>query len=340
MKSRVRFHDHKPRELSLAAAAIAGLSAPRKAIPPKFLYDQRGSQLFDAICDQPEYYLPRAERRLLDRLSPEIGRLAGRQRTVFEPGAGSLSKIRLLLEPLKPSCYVPMDISAAHLQDAAHCLSRDYPWLDVHATCVDFTHSIPLPEQLPDRHRLAFFPGSSLGNFEPAQARQFLTMVQQRLGPQGLLLIGVDTKKSAQRLNAAYNDAAGVTAAFNLNLLNRLQRELSAVLEVDQFSHQAFYNEQQGRIEMHLVSRRAQTLRIGEHCFEFRAGESIHTENSYKYSPDEFLSLARRAGFRPVDYWLAKQDSFAVYLLEVGQPLAQPPNEEARQAQDTDRRNN
>ncbi|MBY4675118.1 L-histidine N(alpha)-methyltransferase [Marinobacterium arenosum] len=319
MKTRVRFHDHKPRELSLADTVIDGLSRANKAIPPKFLYDQRGSQLFDAICDQPEYYLPRAERGLLNRLSGEIGRLAGRQRTVFEPGAGSLSKIRLLLEPLLPCCYVPMDISADYLQDAAHNLSRDYPWLDVHATCVDFTHSIPLPEQLPDRHRLAFFPGSSLGNFEPTEAQQFLAMVQQRLGANGMLLIGVDTKKSARVLNAAYNDEAGVTAEFNLNLLKRLQRELSAVLEVDQFAHHAFYNEQQSRIEMHLVSRRAQTLCIGDHCFEFKAGESIHTENSYKYSPDEFLALARRAGFRPVDYWLAEQDSFALYLLEVSE---------------------
>ena len=317
MTSSVVFHDHKPEELSLYDAVVEGLSQSRKEIPPKFFYDERGSRLFDEICDQPEYYLPDAERALLINCAGEIAKLTGSGRVVIEPGAGSLAKIRLLLDVLQPSAYVPMDISAEYLQDAAVELSAEFPELPIHATCVDFTHSLPVPDPVPNHRRLAFFPGSSLGNFHPDEALAFLTRIHAAVGKEGMLLIGIDTKKSSSILDAAYNDAAGVTAEFNLNLLQRIRYELEADCDPSGFDHHAFYNQDKGRIEMHLVSRQEQEVRIDEHRFRFLPGESVHTECSYKYAPDEFLDLATQAGFSLVKYWLAEDELFGVYLLKV-----------------------
>lgn len=317
MQNPITFHDHKPTDLRLYDAVVQGLSAPRKALSPKFFYDERGSQLFDAICDQPEYYLPDAERRLLNRISAELGELVGSGRVIIEPGAGSLAKVQLLLDVLRPSAYVPMDISSDYLREAAEDLSAAYPWLAIHATCVDFTHSLPVPDKVPEGPRLAFFPGSSLGNFHPHEALEFLRMIHDVLGPDGQLLIGVDTKKPAPVLHAAYNDAAGVTAEFNRNLLHRIQRELETDIKPETFEHHAFYNQDRGRVEMHLVSRIEQQIHVGEHRFHFKDGESLHTECSYKYSPDEFLDLATEARLRPVRHWLADDALFAVYLLQL-----------------------
>jgi dimethylhistidine N-methyltransferase len=216
---------------------------------------------------------------------------------------------------LKPSAYVPLDISCEYVKSAAHDLVQDYPWLPVHAACVDYTHSLPIPEPTPHNKRLVFFPGSSLGNFEPEQAEAFLRLCSRTAGEDGMLLIGVDTKKPNNILHAAYNDAAGVTAAFNLNLLHRIRRELDADLEPKEFKHQAFYNALVGRIEMHLVSRSHQRIRIDDHAFDFVPGETVHTECSYKYSPEEFLSMAQRAGFESCAHWLGERDLFALYLL-------------------------
>lgn len=315
MTTQVEFHDHSPETLSLYQAVVQGLSRPRKMIPPKFFYDERGSELFEAICEQPEYYLPAAEQGLLNDCAEEIAALAGRHRVVIEPGAGSLKKIRLLLEALQPSTYVPMDISGDYLQSAAQQLGAEFPWLPIHAACVDFTHSMPLPQELPEGPRLAFFPGSSLGNFHPPEARDFLALIQATLGSGGMLLIGVDTKKPAPILDAAYNDAAGLTAQFNRNLLYRIRRELGAHCDPDSFRHHAFYNPDAGRIEMHLVSERTQALQLNGHRFEFQSGESVHTECSYKYTPEEFIALAAEAGFVPVKHWLGQDRLFAVYLL-------------------------
>jgi dimethylhistidine N-methyltransferase len=313
----VIFHDHQPEGLSLYDAVVEGLSLPRKEIPPKFFYDERGSRLFDEICDQPEYYLPDAERTLLVNCIEEIAELTGKGRVVIEPGAGSLAKIRLLLDALQPSAYVPMDISANYLQDAALELSADFPELPIHATCVDFTHSLPVPDPVPDNPRLAFFPGSSLGNFHHDEALAFLTRIHDALDQHGMLLIGVDTKKSSSVLDAAYNDAAGVTAQFNLNLLRRIRQELEADCDVSGFDHHAFYNSDEGRVEMHLVSKQEQEVRINGHRFQFMPGETVHTECSYKYAPDEFLELASKAGFAPLKHWLAENELFGVYLLKV-----------------------
>jgi dimethylhistidine N-methyltransferase len=316
MPAEIHYHDFKPEGLSLHEAVMQGFSHPQKSIPPKFFYDARGSALFDEICRQPEYYLPDVEQRMLSDLAREIARLTGQERVLIEPGAGSAAKIRLLLEALAPSVYIPMDISFGYLKRAAQDLVAEYPSLPVHAVCVDYTHSLPLPGGLPENPRLAFFPGSSLGNFEPDEAQDFMAMVYRMLGREGMLLIGVDTKKSSEILDAAYNDAAGITAAFNLNLLHRIRRELQADVEPEAFVHQANYNREAGRVEMHLMSRKRQQVKVNGCSFQFEAGERLHTESSYKYTPQEFLRLAAKAGFRSRNHWLDFQGLFAIYLLD------------------------
>jgi dimethylhistidine N-methyltransferase len=254
---------------------------------------------------------------MLSELAEEIAALTGRGRVVIEPGAGSAGKVRLLLDALRPSAFVPMDISFGYLKSSAMSLAREYPWLPIHAACVDFTHSIPVPDEVPQGPRLLFFPGSSLGNFDPHEAGRFLRMVQRTVGEGGMLLIGVDTKKSEHLLNAAYNDAAGLTADFNLNLLQRMQQELGAEFNPDDFEHLAFYNGEEGRVEMHLVSTQRQTLHLNGHRFEFKKGETLHTENSYKYSPVEFIDLVTESGFQEVSHWVDDEGLFAIYLVVV-----------------------
>jgi dimethylhistidine N-methyltransferase len=312
----VTFHDYKPATLSFYEAVIDGLSQESKSIPPKFFYDERGSKLFDQICQQPEYYPPTVERQMLSRLAEEISDLTGKGRVLLEPGAGNAAKVRLILDALRPRAFVPMDISCDYLKSVARDLAREYPWLPVHAACVDFSHSLPIPEEVPTDPLLVFFPGSSLGNFSRDEAGEFLDMVRRTMGDDGMLLIGVDTKKCESTLNAAYNDAAGVTAEFNLNLLHRMRQELQADVDLEAFRHRAFYNADAGRVEMHLVSRTRQKLRINGHSFHLDEGESLHTENSYKYTPDEFMILARKSRLAPVRNWLDEEGLFAIYLLE------------------------
>lgn len=314
----ITFHDHKPATLSFFDAVIDGLSRDRKSIPPKFFYDERGSELFERICEQPEYYVPNVERRMLSRLAGEIASLTGTGRILIEPGVGSAAKVRLILDTLRPAAFVPMDISSDYLKIVATALAREYPWLPVHAACVDFTHSLPIPNQAPEGSRLLFFPGSSLGNFDQEEAGDFFNLIRESVGDDGMMLIGVDTKKRESLLSAAYNDAAGVTAEFNLNLMHRMRRELDMVCDPGNFKHHAFYNAKAGRIEMHLVSRMTQKLRINGHCFHIEEGESLHTENSYKYTPEEFLALASRSCFKPVRHWVDDEGLFAIYLLEAG----------------------
>jgi dimethylhistidine N-methyltransferase len=313
--SRITFHDFEPRIQSLREAVVEGLARPSKRVPPKFFYDARGSELFDAICAQPEYYLPEVERALLCEVAGELVEYTGTDGVLIEPGAGSAEKVRLLLDPLRPAAYVPIDISGEHLRRSAARLAADYPWLEVHAACDDFSQEMHLPVSVPEGRRLAFFPGSSLGNFDPEEAQRFLERLARLVGLGGKLLIGVDNKKDHSILNAAYNDAAGVTAAFNLNLLQRINRELDADFEPEQFEHQAYYNPEQGRIEMHLISCRDQEVRVEGHRFRFEAGESLHTENSYKYRPEEFLDIAGRAGFGLLRHWTDSRQYFSLYLL-------------------------
>ena len=316
----IEFHDLHPTPADFAAEVLAGLRRRPRYIPPKFFYDARGSQLIDAITALPEYYLTRAEVEVLTANAQEIARRVGTGSLLVEPGGGSCAKVRILLEGLRPCAYVPMDISREHLRAAAEQVAAEFPWLEVHASCTDFTRAMTLPDSAPEPEgpRVAFFPGSSIGNFDPEGAVGFLAAVAELVGPGGVLLIGADRKKDKAILDAAYDDAAGVTAAFNLNLLERMNRELDADFDLPAWRHRAFYDEAKGRIEMHLVSLRPQTVHVAGEAFAFEASETIHTENSYKYGIEQFQALAARAGFRPEAVWTDARGLFAVHLLKVG----------------------
>ena len=312
-----RFH-HVPLERDdFYQEVIDGLSLPSRFIPPKYFYDHAGSRLFESICEQPEYYPTRTETALLKQYANEIAGLAGAGCYVIEPGSGSCEKVRLLLDALHPAAYVPLDISCTHLKKAAACIANDFPWLDVHAVCTDITAEVSLPF-IPEKARsVMFYPGSSIGNFDPQDAVDFLSCLAKITGQGGGLLIGVDLKKDQNILDAAYNDACGITAAFNLNVLQRINRELAGDFNLQAFVHHAFYDSVRGRIEMHLISERRQTVRVNGHTFEFSAGDSIHTENSYKYTVDEFQVLARQAGFTPSKVWTDNGDLFSLHYLRV-----------------------
>jgi dimethylhistidine N-methyltransferase len=311
----VELHDLHPTPADLAAEVLAGLRRRPRSIPPKFFYDTEGSRLFDAITQTPEYYPTRTELGILRAQAAEIAARVGTGSLLVEPGGGSCAKVRILLEGLRPCAYVPMDISREHLWVAAEQVAAEFPWLEVHAACTDFTRLMEVPATAPEGPRVAFFPGSSIGNFDPLGAVDFLAAVAELVGPGGFLLIGVDLKKDRARLNAAYNDAAGVTAAFNRNLLARINRELGADFDLAAWRHLAFYDEDLGRIEMHLVSERAQTVRLAGETFDFAAGETLHTENSYKYTVEELQQLAAEAGFQPEAVWTDSEGLFSVHLL-------------------------
>jgi len=313
----VQFLDCHPKPADFFGEVINGLALERKTIPPKFFYDRAGSQIFDSICRLEEYYPTRTEVKILRDNLDDIVATVGQYCYLIEPGSGSCDKVRLMLDTLRPSAYMPLDISRDHLLDACQRLCADFPWLDVHAVCIDFTDDLDLPRSPTYLRRVAFFPGSSIGNFEPAEAVTFLHDLGLAVGPGGGVLIGVDLKKDQDMLHAAYNDGPGVTAAFNKNLLTRINGELAADFRVEAFEHLAFYNPGEGRVEMHLESLADQKVRIGESSFDFVRGETIHTENSYKYSLDEFRSLAEQAGLRPVRAWTDTESLFSVHFLDV-----------------------
>jgi len=314
-----RVLDLKPRVEDFKSAVLAGLSADPKSIPPKFFYDKRGSDFFYRICETPEYYVTRTELGMLDDLGPEIAGLAGPAASVIEFGCGSAEKIRKLLTALDaPADYVAIDISRDHLLASAEEIALENPDINVSAICADFSQTFDLPSDFCDGtgRRLAFFPGSTIGNQTPAEAEDFLRHVRAVVGVGGALLIGVDLKKSADRLNDAYNDTAGETAGFNLNLLHRMKNELNADIDPERFAHRAFYNTELGRIEMHLQSLGAQTVCLGGQEFAFADGETIHTECSYKYEIAQFADLARRAGFGVRKSWTDAERLFSMHFLE------------------------
>ena len=313
----VQFHDELPDHVNFREEALLGLRARPRQLSPKFFYDRHGSELFDAICRLPEYYLTRTEMAILRANSAALAPLAAAPSVLIELGSGASQKIRLLLDTLRPRAYVGVDISRDFLLQSTRRLAADYPWLKVYAVCADFCEPLQLSCCAPELKRLAFFPGSSIGNFAPEEAVRFLHRLRDVLGADGALLIGVDLKKDRRVLHAAYNDAQGVTAEFNLNLLRRLQRELGAQLDPGGFRHESFYNDSLGRIEMHLVSRRAQQIRIGHEVFQFEKDERVHTENSYKYSIEEFQALAHRAGYNPESVWTDAERLFSVHCLRV-----------------------
>jgi dimethylhistidine N-methyltransferase len=294
------------------ADVLAGLSRPQKQLPAKYFYDAAGSRLFDRITELPEYYPTRTELGILRKDAGEIAGRCGPHCLLVELGAGSLTKVRLLLDGLeRPAGYVPVDVSGDHLRSAAAVLADDYPDLDVRPVVADFTGPFALPE-VPAGRRVVFFPGSTIGNFEPPEADALLGRVARLVGPGGGLLLGVDLRKPVDVLERAYSDAAGVTAAFNRNLLVRINRELGGDFEPTAFRHRAFFNGEESRIEMHLVSERRQRVRVGPAAFDFRAGETIHTENSYKYDVADFADRAAECGLRLDKSWTDPRDWFAV----------------------------
>jgi len=298
-------------------AVLAGLSHVPRAIPPKFLYDARGSALFDAICELPEYYLTRTETAILQKCAGQIAKLAGPHCALIEFGSGSSVKSRLLIEALPDlAAYVPIDISRRHLDATAAKLRGDYPSLKVEPVCADYMALTELPVDVsPARRRLGFFPGSTIGNLDPGEAVAFLRRTRRLLGPGGALVLGVDLKKDPRRLHEAYNDAAGVTAQFILNLLHRMNRELGANFDPAGFEHEAFYNAAEGRIEIYLKSLRPQMVMVAGRRFAFAAGERIHSEYSYKYDDAGIAALARSAGFTITRTWTDLGRLFAVIYL-------------------------
>ncbi|MBW8307377.1 MAG: L-histidine N(alpha)-methyltransferase [Thiobacillus sp.] len=297
----------------LRSDVLAGLAACPKSIPPKYFYDEAGCRLFESICVQPEYALTRTEGALLRARLGEIAAAIGAVDCIVEPGAGECAKVRQLLQALHPTHLVVLDIAGGPLAAAAESLSRDHPGLAVTALGMDFIRDLEAAApHLAEGRRLIYYPGSSIGNFAPDAAATLLTRFRRLAGTAGQLLIGFDLKKDPLQLHAAYNDAAGVTAAFNLNLLERLNRELDADFDTSRFRHYAFYNPTAGRIEMHLVSLAEQDVTVAGQRFHFALGEALHTENSYKFRRDEFSAIATNTGWSLKAEW--ELDGFAVQL--------------------------
>lgn len=294
---------------------LQGLAQRAKSIPCRFLYDQAGSRLFDAICDLEEYYPTRTEKMILRYHAPEIGRLLGPGMEMIELGAGSGGKAEMVLDAMPgPAAYVCIDISPLPLAATAHAIARRYPRLKVSAICADYLGEFELPDPA-SPHQLCFFPGSTIGNFERPQARAFLAHWRQRLGAGSMMLIGVDLKKDQDVLLRAYDDSHGVTARFSLNLLRRANRELGADFDLARFRHHVRYVTDPGHIEISLESLVAQTVTVAGQKFRFAAGELLHIENSHKYGLAEFSALAQSAGYQPVEAWVDGEAKFSVHLL-------------------------
>ncbi len=313
----VVFENKHPSKDDSQEELLNGLQKGQKKIDPKYFYDSFGSELFEQITELPEYYPTRTERSILTNNAKEIADYCGHHCVLIEPGSGNSEKVRLLLDEIRPVTYVPMDISADFLHRAALKLGQEFPWLNVHAVCADFSDQLQTPlDQLPQGKRVVFYPGSTMGNMEPERAKQFLAGLRRWINNDGGLLIGIDLHKSESLLNAAYNDKQGVTAAFNLNALNNINKLLNANFEHDNFNHHAFYDTEQRRIEMHLVSSEDHIVRVNGTAIAFSKGESIHTENSYKYTLESFSALAAEAGFSTKRSWVDDEQLFSVHYLE------------------------
>ncbi|MCG8670970.1 MAG: L-histidine N(alpha)-methyltransferase [Pseudomonadales bacterium] len=301
-------------------ALLAGLKRPQKTISPKYFYDTRGSELFEQITLEPEYYPTRTERSILNDNAEEIAGYCGVDSVLIEPGSGSSEKVRLILDELRPKAYVPMDIAGEFLHRSALSLSQEFPWLDIHAVCADFSSLNVPPKNIPTGNRVVFYPGSTLGNMTPNEAVQFLTKMRDwialdSLSEQGGVLIGVDLHKSTERLNAAYNDKSGLTEQFNLNMLSNINNLFDGDFRENNFDHLAYYNEDHRRIEMHLVSKADHVVRLDDTHIEFSAGETIHTENSYKYTLASFAELASGSGLEVIKSWVDDENLFSVHYL-------------------------
>jgi dimethylhistidine N-methyltransferase len=300
---------------SFAQDVIAGLSQQPKKLSPKYFYDETGSKLFEQITLLPEYYPTRTELRILRDRGAEIAKAIPANAALVEFGAGATTKVRLLLKQCAFNAYVPVDISGDFLNGQASELREDFPDLAVYPVTADFTKPFDLPRQVKDMPKVGFFPGSTIGNFDPHEACAFLRSARAILGQGAMLIVGVDLEKDERVLHDAYNDAAGVTGQFNLNVLARINRELGGNLDLDGFKHRAIYNRERHRIEMYLISRKPQTVRVLDHTATFRTGETIHTESSYKYSIERFTALARGSGWAPRASWTDPDGMFSVHAL-------------------------
>ena len=311
----VRFYDFLPEGESFLDDVLKGLALPQKALLPKYFYDARGCELFEQICELPEYYPTRTELAIMREHAGAMASFIGPDCQLIEFGSGSSRKTRILIEQLQPQLYLPIDIAEEAMKTAAAGLARAFPWLNITGVCADYTRPLTLPVfvGVPIRGKAVFFPGSTIGNFTPQEATEFLKLTRGMVGSGGALLIGVDLKKDKRTLAAAYDDAAGVTAAFNLNLLARINRELGGDFQARRFRHKAYYDEARGRIEMHIESVASQLVHVGGERFRFDPGETIHTEISCKYGVDEFHALARAAGFEPQHTWIDADKLFSVH---------------------------
>ena len=314
----IRLHHDQPVRNRMREDVLHGLRQPHKRLPSKYFYDARGSELFEQICDQPEYYLTRVELAILREYVDEIAQAIGPGALLMEYGSGSGLKTRLLLRHLQsPVAYVPVEIAREALLASIAELAVGFPDIEMLPVCADFTEALALPKPLRPKHRtIAFFPGSTIGNFDHDEAVKLLQYMRAQIGSDGAALIGVDLKKSRAELEAAYNDAAGVTAEFTLNLLARCNRELNADFDLGAFRHRARWNALAGRIETHVLSLRAQTVRIGGESFRFKADEPMLVEYSCKYSHEDFARLAARAGLHVAKAWTDPQSRFSLQWLE------------------------
>lgn len=313
----VFFYDYNIEEQDQQAEILSGLNANPKRISPKYFYDQTGSILFETITTLPEYYPTRCEIEILRNNQHSILEATGEDCVLIEYGSGASTKIRLLLDAVKPKAYVPLDISRDFLYDSAIALRRDFPWLEIHATCLDYRKPATLPDSLKhQKNKVAYFPGSSLGNFAPKEQADFLNSVRQTIGDHGSLLIGLDMVKPEPVLHQAYNDHQGVTAKFNSNVLNHINEITGASFNPDHFSHLAFFNSEQSRIEMHLVSQLDQVASLGGERIHFKQGEHIVTEYSYKFEQDKFIAFAKQHGFQCKQVWQDSNNYFALFYLQ------------------------
>ena len=313
----IKPHDFRPGHDRILAEILSGLQKSQKELPSKYFYDERGSYLYERICTLGEYYIPRTEAAIMDDHIGEMVELLGPRVLLIEYGSGNCTKVRSLLANLSDLvAYVPFDISREQLLRVAQELASDYPQLEVLPVCADYTSSFELPApRRPLARKVVYFPGSTIGNFDPIPAKHFLEHVAGVCGLGGAMLVGVDLKKDIGVLHSAYNDGEGITAAFNLNLLQRINNELNSDFNLDGFEHYAFYNPGESRIEMHLVSRRDQTVHIGDVTIPFARGESIWTESSYKFNLDEFEQMATAAGFKVEQVWTDEKQWFSVQYL-------------------------
>jgi dimethylhistidine N-methyltransferase len=314
---RIISYDFKSGLERFLAEVLIGLRKPQKELPSKYFYDERGSHLFEGICQLKEYYIPHIEASIMQAHIKEMAKVIGSHVLLMEYGSGNCKKVRFLIDHLHdPVAFIPIDISQEQLLHVTKELASIYPRLQVLPVCADYTSSfeLPIPRQS-SKCIVVYFPGSSIGNFDPIPAKHFLEHVANLCGSDGALLIGVDLKKDPAVLHSAYNDDQGITAAFNLNLLERINRELDCDFQLDGFQHYAFYNPRESRVEMHLISQRDQAVHINRETISFARGESIWTESSYKYNLNEFEQMAAAAGFRVERVWVDEQQWFSVQYL-------------------------